>query len=470
MKAKHCSAEVLQSLPNTNRKTVLDILLEKDVCILACGSLSCLRGLYKACAQRGELHRFRPCYITNREYALGMGESILLSKIRKLLAEEKISGIILYVSCTEVITGCDYTGILQRLGDTGGVPVRPFFRGPLVSGRGQLADTARRLVADLPEAGKPRGVPSLPVPAVDFDGIYEQASRWNLQCVLLSPGGCSACMTRISEGNGVLTRFDGTFAGSPDWKGLGDRARALCDSEPLLLKTAISAMLLPPGTENMVREAPKVAPCSGWHSAAQGLSDYLLGEMRRWAEKCTRRAQECCHLGYSRLLCPQKDPGVDAAWSPDRMALPEKMLVCSSAGLAAAQYLWENRRIPYAVDALLPPELVDRLVGELKGMPGKRICVTGDPIVVNSLCTAFSQRDPEWEVTKLLYCPVKSDRSFYREFSDFLLCSNEEELAAALNGRDAFVADAVFAAWLQAKVPGCRLVSLPYPAMGIYSF
>ena len=90
--------------------------------------------------------------------------------------------------------------------------------------------------------------------------------------------------------------------------------------------------------------------------------------------------------------------------------------------------------------------------------------------MVNSLCTAFSQRDPEWEVTKLLYCPVKSDRSFYREFSDFLLCSNEEELAAALNGRDAFVADAVFAAWLQAKVPGCRLVSLPYPAMGIYSF
>ena len=464
MKTACCSGEFLPEKSENIRRSVLDILLEKDVLILGCGSLSCLSGLYRGMVQRSMSHRFVPCYITDREYALGRSEDVLLDCLRRTLKTCTASGIILYASCTEVMIGCDYTRLLRRLGDTGSIIVRPFLRGPLLARRENIGAKARALVADLPPAkAEPYGPPCLPVPSADFDGIYGQAVCWGIPCVLLSPGGCSGGLTRAPGETCVITRFNDLFVGAPDWKGLLTQCASLygAQSKPLFLKTAISELLLPRGTETLAGERWTFAPCSGRHSAALGLSDYLLAETVRWSRDRDKRAGLVCAFGHSRFLT-QEDSGDLALtdWSPGLEALPGRSVVLSSAGLAAARYLYEQYGIPYKVDACLAEDRIHRLASALPPDSGQQICICGDPVVVNSISEGLLKRRPGCAIRKLLYCPVRSDRSFYEEFSDFLLIDGSDTLDEALENSAALVSAPGFAPWLRAVRPECRWIPL----------
>lgn len=461
----HCSAELLTAAPGRMGRSVLDILLEKDVRILACGSLSCLRGLYRACCQRRAQGRLIPCYITREQYAVGAGMDILLEKIREVLASEKTCGIILYVSCTEVMTGCDYQGLLERLEPEEARRVRPFFRGPLISRRERLSETAARLVSDLPPAKEDYGRAVLPVPAVDFDGIRELAAAWGMPCVLLSPGGCGACMTPVPEARCVLTRFDDLFASCPDWEALFSRALGLCPpgERPIFLKTAIPSFLMPPYTESLLPGTGSFAPCSGWGSAVRGISDFLLASVQRWSRGRQVRPGEVCALGVSRLLAPLQTLPAEA-WTPKTLALPERTVVVTSAGVAAAEYLWNQFGIPYALDAGLR-ELPEELGSWVGGLG-----ILADPVAAASLEKELLKSCPGRKVQKLLYCPLKEDRQFYSRFPECTICPGEKELEAALTGCRVLLADPCFAPWLAAHCPDCRLIPLPYPALGVYAF
>ena len=77
---------------------------------------------------------------------------------------------------------------------------------------------------------------------------------------------------------------------------------------------------------------------------------------------------------------------------------------------------------------------------------------------------------PGRKIRKLLYCPLKEDRLFYGRFPECVVCTGEPELEAALDGCQVLLADPCFAPWLAVHCPDCRLVPLPYPALGIYAF
>lgn len=459
----HCSAELLPAALGRMGRSVLDILLEKDVRILACGSLSCLRGLYRACCQRGAQGRLIPCYITREQYAAGTWMDILFRKIREALTLDGTCGIILYISCTEVLTGCDYQSLLKHLEPEEACRVRPFFRGPLISRRERLSETAAGLAADLPPAKKDYGRAVLPVPAVDFDGIREQAAAWGIPCVLLTPGGCGACMTPVPDARCVLTRFDDLFASCPDWEALFSRALGLCSEAPIFLKTAIPSLLLPRYTEELSPEIGSFAPCSGWGSAVRGISDFLLASVQRWCRGREIGPGQVCTLGASRLLSPFQTLPAEA-WTPKTGGLPERTIVVTSAGAAAAEYLWEQFGIPYTLDAG-----VQEWPGE-GSAPVDSLGILADPVVAASLEKELRKSCPDRKIRKLMYCPVKEDRLFYSQFPECTLCSGEAELKAALDTCRALLADPCFAPWLAAHCPDCRLIPLPYPALGVYAF
>lgn len=125
----------------------------------------------------------------------------------------------------------------------------------------------------------------------------------------------------------------------------------------------------------------------------------------------------------------------------------------TGAGVAAAEYLQEQCGIPYTLDACIPERFGDP-----------------DPVVAASLEKRLLESRPGRKIRKLLYCPLKEDRLFYGRFPECVVCTGEPELEAALDGCQVLLADPCFAPWLAVHCPDCRLVPLPYPALGIYAF
>lgn len=461
MKGSICKMELWPPEGAAAGTSVLDILLEKDVLVLACGSLSCMCGLYNGFARRKLLDRFIPCYISRQEYALGRSEDVLLDCIRKTMENRSASAIILYVSCIEVLSGQNYDALLQRLGDTGSVAVRPFFRGPLLYRRQNLRANAEALVADLPPARDTSyGPPALPVPETDFDAICAQACRWDIPCVLLTPGGCPGSMTVTAGKHCAITRFNDLFAGAPDWNLVAGMAKQQCGERPLFLKTAISDVLLPAGTESFSMADCAFAPCNGWKSAAVGLSDYLLAETIAWSRDLEQDRELVYTFGDIRNSAPAGEAGIP--WSPKRKVLPGAVIVASSAGLAAARYLNAHFGIPYREAAPLNAERLEHVGRLLAEGDYRTVCLCGDPVEVNSVQAALARRWPQRNVRKMVYCPVRTDRKFYAEFSDFCLIDGEAAFLQAVEDQSLLLAGAEFAPWFASVFPKCRFVSLDW--------
>ena len=461
MKQNLCSIEPWPPEKAASGTSVLDILLEKDVLILACGSLSCMRGLYNGFVRRGRLDRFIPCYISKQEYALGRSEDVLLGCIRQTLERRSASAIILYVSCIEVLSGQNYDALLQRLGDTGSVAVRPFFRGPLLYRRQSLRANAQAVVADLPPAREASyGFPALPVPKTDFDAICTQACRWDVPCVLLTPGGCTGSLSGAAGEHCMATRFNDLFAGAPDWEPVADVAKRKCGEDPLFLKTAISDVLLPAGTEALSMAGCSFAPCNGWKSAAVGLSDYLLSETAAWSSGLGQDRTRTYTFGDLRGAAPAGENVFP--WSPKLDTLPGAAIAVSSAGLAAARYLNARYGIPYKAGAPLREDRLERLGGLLAETGSRTVYLCGDPVEVNSVQTALNRHWPQLAVRKEVYCPVKSDRKFYGEFSDFCLIDGEAAFLETVRDQSVILADRELAPWFASAFPQCRFVSLDW--------
>lgn len=96
--------------------------------------------------------------------------------------------------------------------------------------------------------------------------------------------------------------------------------------------------------------------------------------------------------------------------------------------------------------------------------------VASRTLLAASLEKRLLESRPGRKIRKLLYCPLKEDRLFYGRFPECVVCTGEPELEAALDGCQVLLADPCFAPWLAVHCPDCRLVPLPYPALGIYAF
>lgn len=176
------------------------IFAAEDIVLVAAGSLTCIRALYKNAVKADALERFAYCVISDTEYAAGTAEKKMVQLLNKVLRERKPGGIILYTSCTEIITKMDYDRIKEELSNPGKIPVEVLYRGPMVKRfrnvRKDLNDILLRIAYSGRAVRAFRKV--LPPVTSDFEGIASELQVWDTYNFLLSAGGCDGCFSAPS--------------------------------------------------------------------------------------------------------------------------------------------------------------------------------------------------------------------------------------------------------------------------------
>lgn len=340
-------------------KSVLEILMEKDIAIVAGGALGCLRSLYNTCKRLGCLDRFIPCYISNKEYALGKSDLKIIDSVNKALYEKKVSAIVIYVSCSEVLMGIDYQNIVSRVINPNNVPIHIFFRGPLCARRVNMGENARLIAALYPDARSESYGEECPVvPYPDYAGVKVVSDYYGYESILLNTGGCTGCMLSINECNKMIsTRFDDVFASCGRWENLIDLIGQHTKEKThyAIMKAAVPSILMT-GVEDFSAIADKdhlhIANTDSWHTSSFGITEFVFSEVKRWAKRVNQNRREgVVLLGWPsieispfeftskyREECKSLNCNCEL-WNPRMNHLAKEIWVISEEGIKSAEYL-----------------------------------------------------------------------------------------------------------------------------------
>ena len=187
--------------------TVLDrIFARDDIVLVAAGGLSCLRPLYFKALSLGKLEQCMFCMMSLGDYATGGAEKVLADTVRNAASRPCTRCVIIYVSCAEILSQCDFDAI-ERQGASRGVTIRALYRGPLTARRGNVLEQLDDTLEKIPEGDSPRiaeeafQLPPLPP---DFSGIASLLQGWDAYPVLLTAGGCSSSVSISDVFNGTI--------------------------------------------------------------------------------------------------------------------------------------------------------------------------------------------------------------------------------------------------------------------------
>ncbi|MST82911.1 hypothetical protein FYJ60_11425 [Lachnospiraceae bacterium Oil+RF-744-WCA-WT-13] len=275
------------------------IFAAEDIVLAAAGSLTCIRALYKNAVRANALERFAYCVVSDTEYAAGTAEKKIVQMLNKVLRERKPGGIILYTSCTEIITKMDYDRIKEALSNPGKIPVEVLYRGPMVKRfrnvRKDLNDILLRIAYSGRTVRAVRKV--LPPVTPDFEGIASALQVWDTYNFLLSAGGCDGCFSAPAGLKKpyqlTKTRFNNLEAAV----GCEDRLSVLLEKDLqeradgrlcCLLSSAVPHLLGVDSVHLASQMSEKGLPTvylesDGFHSGNEGISRMYLTFVRKFA-------------------------------------------------------------------------------------------------------------------------------------------------------------------------------------------
>ncbi|WP_291565180.1 MULTISPECIES: nitrogenase component 1 [unclassified Clostridium] len=113
---------------------VIDLALKiPDIHVLVLGPESCLRVLYFRAFRKELLDRFYMLNVTNIDLITNNHMESLKSALESIVVDSNYTskGIIIYISCSDIVMGTDFTSGIQYIEEKYKVPVKIFQRGPL---------------------------------------------------------------------------------------------------------------------------------------------------------------------------------------------------------------------------------------------------------------------------------------------------------------------------------------------------
>ncbi len=485
----------------------------KDLMLVAAGSFSCVRTLYIQAVRRNKLAQFLPCLIRRAEYASGRAEQRLADCIRQAGQRPGVHGIIIYASCAEIVTQCDWEQATARAGLPAALPVKVLLRGPLVTRTRKPERELEQLLSEFPEeSGEilPGEVPMPPLPP-DFCGAVSTLHPWEAYSFLLTPGGCAGC---VEQNDGIEadlclehSRFNDVelAVGCEESavKGIAERARAsgkpwcvvVGSAVPNLIGTdseAILAGLTSQGIES------RYIPCNGFEPAQVGSAQVLQG-MSAFLERGSSREKRVNILGYSGLALGGEQVlelgkqtlagfGYEAeVWGRGGPAQVKRGAdaalnwVVAAEGLPLAKEMERAYGLPYVFGLPLEAYGQDRWGTQvLEAMEqasagaepawegrGPQILLVGQPSVLKGLSWAIQAYAPNVRIQRAMYAPTQALAGLFQPVcsgSDFCF-SDGRELRHQAAAPDLILADPLFRPSILSLFPASNWFDCPDPTV-----
>lgn len=370
--------------------------------IIAVGPPGCLRILYFRALAAGAMHRLLLCPVTKTEYSLGS----YLPKVRQCIEavmNPGLKGIVLYISCPDLLSQTDFEGLLPQLHNPGQVPIAIFKRGPMEKRKKKAVDRMKEILASFgitgpaeseneEDAGGPWPLPPM---AADYSGVLSLFRDEKLCAFLLTGSGCASCPQSVDS-------FQSPFWHSnlDDLQVTLGQAAAIGGEMQELLRSTGNGRLLVAGTpitamtgldETMfpalVERACFVA-ADGFHNALEGVSRGLL-QMASKRMSYREKNRKCLNIiGYTPFVYGDwaqfeeiallfKKLGYQIHWlggeSDEAFAsAPEAVLnwVISEAGIDLAKWMQQRFGTPWFYQMPLGISGFNRSLAKLAEMTG----------------------------------------------------------------------------------------------------
>lgn len=167
----------------------------KDTAFLVTGALACLKGVYITALERKKEGQYFSCLLTKEDRESGAWEEKVSRKIEDIVSTAHPAGIIVYASCLEFMASLPMKARAARLEKKWSLPIRILYRGALVSPKYPPMEALPKMMAAIPDTGRPlspHGAPEVPEGS-DFQGAADVLQPLDTYNVLLEGGGCTEC-------------------------------------------------------------------------------------------------------------------------------------------------------------------------------------------------------------------------------------------------------------------------------------
>lgn len=482
-----------------------------DILLIATGSLACVRTLFFSALRQGKLHQFMPCLISRTEYAGGKAPGILLEALRKASVISGVAGVVVYVSCPDILTRLD----LDPQAEETIVPFVLLLRGPLVARTRSAEVELDTFLASVPDSGRRIAQKNLCMPPLspDFSGIASLLQNWDVYPFLLTAGGCTGCIT-IADYYQQPYRLDHSrfsdlelaqgceeLAAKGIQTGFEASGKSLC----CVVGSAIPA-LLGMDTEHIVDSVRRAGlpsvylAADGFSSAQVGIANAMLELGRAILQRATARVNRVNILGYSDLAFGSRkilEPGISAlasngltahVWGSlgmnEARSATESALnwIVSAEGLPVAAYMKEQFGVPYTVSLPFGDYGVRRWLDEVGDILGvkmnfrgvsrpnpiddnRRVLIIGQPVFAESFREFLISECGFSGVQCAAYAPYREMRRLFGYFESIRLFSSMDELSAAVETPDLIMADPLLHGALGETFPLASLCALADPSL-----
>lgn len=182
-----------------------DIFRHRGIALAAAGSSACIRALYRIAEEMGKTDFLFWRVLNERDYSLGKNGQAVRACIEEALSYPEVTGVIVYASCMDILTGQTIEHVIAETENPLGVPIEVLYRGPLEKRRNppmrklqKIWDNWKPEKSDLPLRIKNRKKID-PPKKPHFEEIILQYASSDCDILLLTPGGCKSCIQNKEE-------------------------------------------------------------------------------------------------------------------------------------------------------------------------------------------------------------------------------------------------------------------------------
>lgn len=364
---------IIESLEEKNGNRLPSEILKKEgIALAAVGSLACIRDLYLQAKNLNKTDFLFSCCLTARDYSLGKQNHLICQCIQQAIDYPKVKGIIIYASCLDILSLCDFSEILSQISNPRKTPIEILYRGPLVKRthtpkielqkiwkKWNLSDPETNTMTEtispalLPQEknsfSKQLPIPQnenlsrFPAAIPDFEGIASLLQPWGWDILILTAGGCPSCMNYLTSQNYKNiknTRFDDISLCSCNTTRLARKiVSVLSENTPLILLGSAATYATGIDTDLLCYEIQKLnkpvlfLESNGFEGAASAMANAWLTLGKNLLSNRTIISKNTFWiLGYSNLTVPHKED------------LHEYLLTALHKGISVS--VWKENSLP----------------------------------------------------------------------------------------------------------------------------
>ncbi len=311
------TATVEKAQPGMGDEALSRLLFQTEgVRVLAVGPPACLRILYFRAMEKEALSRLRLCPVSRLEYTLGSCAHSVRGMLEELVTTRGTKGVVLYVSCPDILIQTDFETLVSEADNPYEVPVAVFRRGPMEKRKKKSVERLEEIIQGFGRAqenhkeGKEERLCPLPPLAADYSGALTAFEGDRSICACLVTGaGCASCprsiddfreqpfwYSRMNDLQVTLGAAEGIEKGIDAVMQEENRQSAFIMGTPLTVMTGLDDSSFPSLKEKIFIQT------NGFQDALEGTQQALSNVSRKQMRRCKRTEKRINFVGYTPFV------------------------------------------------------------------------------------------------------------------------------------------------------------------------